>query len=711
LLDPGFTKYSKQVEYEVYDITSQISPGNNVAGVMLGNGWWNPLPMKFFGRWSLADYQQTGRPCFKAEIHLTYKDGSQQIIPSDESWLAAPGPIVKNNVYLGEDYDARLEQKNWAAKGNDAAAWHNAVAGTGPSGMLTKQMQPAIKVTKVVKPVGIREITPGVFIVDMGQNFAGVARIKVQGPAGTKIAIRYGEDIFKDGTLNFYTSVFTQVKKGGINAGPGAPETAWQQDNYTLKGKGVEEWSPRFTFHAFRYLEVAGWPGKPTLDDFAGLRMNSDLQQDGDFSCSNPMLNQLHTVVQWTYLSNVFSVESDCPGREKFGYGADMVTASDVYFYNYNMANFYTKSVTDFANDQRPEGGITETAPFVGIADRGYGDDSGPMGWQLAFAWLQKRLYDYYGDKRVIEQNYPALLKQIDFLQSKTIEGLLYWDIGDHEALDPKAEAFSASAFYYHNLTIAADLAGILGKTDDSLRFSKIATRTKALIVNKYWVPGAGRFDNSTQGAQLFALWYKLSPEDSLSFERYTDEVKRHNGHLATGIFSTKMMFDVLRQHNRNDMAYSIATQKDYPGWGYMLANGATTLWETWRDPGTGVSENHPMFGSVDEWFYRSLLGINPDGPGFSKIIIKPQPAGHLTWAKGSYNSIKGLITSDWKIEGGKFILNVTVPANTSATVFIPSKNGGKIREGNEVLKDVVYQDGYAVVKVGSGMYSFVAER
>jgi alpha-L-rhamnosidase len=237
-----------------------------------------------------------------------------------------------------------------------------------------------------------------------------------------------------------------------------------------------------------------------------------------------------------------------------------------------------------------------------------------------------------------------------------------------------------------------------------------MADHLKALIVKKYWIPNTGRFDNATQGAQLFALWYKFSPEDELTFARYTDEVNRHNGHLSTGIFSTKMMFDVLRERNRNDLAYAIANQRGYPGWGYMLATGATTLWETWDYPGTGSSENHPMFGSVDEWFYRSLLGINSAAPGFAKIIIKPQPAGDLTWASGSYNSIKGIIVSDWKIDGSKFLLNVSVPANTNAVIYIPSKKGSEIKENSIRLNNVDYDNGYALVKVGSGDYSFIAE-
>ncbi len=571
-------------------------------------------------------------------------------------------------------------------------------------------MQPAIKITRVVKPIHITEPKSDTFIVDMGQNFAGVARIKVKGTAGTKITLRYGEDVYKDGTLNYMTTVCTQLKKGGLKGGPGAPETAWQEDSYTLKGEGIETWAPRFTFHGFRYVEIAGWPGKPTIEDIEGLRMNADLQNNGTFSCSNEMFNKLHENIQWTFLSNVFSVQSDCPGREKMGYGADMVVSSNAFLYNYDMSNFYSKAVHDYANEQQPDGGITEIAPYTGIADLGYDGESGPLGWELAFPYLQKQLYDFYGDKHIIEDAYDAFTKQINFLQSKAKENLFYWDISDHEALDPKPEAFSASVFYYHHVCLAAEFAGILHKKDDSLKYDKLAKRIKDAIVRKYLVPNTGRFDNATQSAQIFALWYHLSPKKDSTFKVLMNEFARHNWHLSTGIFSTKMMFDVLRENDKNDIAYTIANQRNYPGWFNMIANGATTLWETWAYPEESPSQNHPMFGSVDEWFYRSLLGINAAAPGFEKIIIKPQPVKDLTWAKGSYQSIRGKIISDWKTDGNNFMLDVSIPPNTKATIYIPSKENGAITENGKAKQVLRYEKGYTLVEVGSGNYSFMTE-
>jgi alpha-L-rhamnosidase len=712
VLDPGWTTYRKQVQYVVHDVTSLISKGKNVVGVMLGSGWWNPLPFKLFGRWDLRQYQQTGRPCFKAEFHLQYSDGSNDVIATDATWKTAPGPVYKNSVYLGEHYDARLEQKGWNVQGKVSAEWRDAKLAKGPEGKLTAQLQPPIRVTKTIKPLRVLPAGKDTFIIDMGQNFAGVAQLKVKGPSGKKITLRLGEDIFPSGKINLMTAVTTQIKKGGIKGGPGAPETAWQEDSYTLKGEGIETWAPRFTFHGFRYVEVTGWPGTPTTDDFVGLRMNSDLAQRGTFSCSNEMFNKLHQVIQWTFLSNVFSVQSDCPAREKMGYGADMVVSANAFIYNYDMRNFYRKAVNDFANEQRSEGGITEIAPFTGIADRGYGNDSGPMGWQLGCPFLQKQLYDFYGDKKVIEENYPAFQRQLQFLKSKEVDGLFHWDISDHEALDPKPEAFSACVFYLHHVQLGAEFAGILGKKEDSVQYARHANRIRRDIVRKYYVPNSGRFDNATQSAQVLALYYHLNDEEiDKVLNVLSSEFDRHNMHVSAGIFGTKMMFDVLRENDANEKAYAIANQRDFPGWGHMLKGGATTLWETWEFPETGASRNHPMFGSVDEWFYRSLLGINPLGAGFSRIRIKPQPAGDLTWAKGSYESVRGKIASEWRVEDERFVLNVEIPQNTAAEVWVRTKDGERATIQGESSNDsgeFIRNDGrYSVFECGGGKYEF----
>lgn len=715
LLDPGWTAYRKQVLYSVYDITAQIRQGLNAAGIMAGNGWYNVLPLRFWGGINMRAALTTGRPIVKAMIRLTYADGSIKIIPTDESWKTAPGPIVRNNIYNGEHYDARLEKEGWSTIKTVATGWKNAVNETGPQGKLNVQMQPPVRITRIVKPIGIVETKPGVFVFDMGQNFAGVVRLHVNGTAGTCVTLRYGEDKYADGNVNVMTSVAGQIKSG--NGGPGAPQIAWQEDSYILKGKGMETWSPRFTFHGFRYVEITGWPGKPSLNAIEGLRLNSDLQQRGEFASSNEMFNKLDKAIQWTFLSNVFSVQSDCPAREKLGYGGDLFCTTEAFMYYFNMANFYRKVVRDFVNDQQPLGGITETVPFVGIADAGPGDKSGPLGFQVGFPYLVKKLYDFYGDKRVVEENYDALTHLIKFLESSAKDNLIYTDLGDHESLDQRGIPFTASVFYFLHARMMSEFANILGKSADETLYTLLAGNIKNAIVNKFGVEGTGKFEKGTQTSQIFALWacIEQSGTQDKVFEALVSEFERKNWHLSTGIFGTKMLFDVLRKADKNDMAYRIANQRDFPGWGNMIENGATTVWETWAYSDNTYSKNHPMFGSVGEWFYRSLLGINAAAPGFKKIIIKPQPVSGLLFAKGSYNSAYGRIISDWRIDENKFRLNIIIPVNTVAEIWIPIKNAKNISEGGKPIQQVSdveflrIEDGYSVFATGSGSYLFEA--
>jgi len=713
MLDPGWTSYQKEVLYVVHDVTGLLKTGKNVAGIMLGNGWYNPLPLKFWGGLNMRNALVTDRPKVRAMLRLTYADGSTENIFTDENWKTAPGPVIRNNVYLGEQFDARAEIANWSTGKENDHSWKNAVVVAAPEGVLAIQKQPPVKVTSTINPVSLKEIKPGVYIYDMGQNFAGVAQLNVKGPAGTKVKIRYGEDIYADGTLNPMTSVAGQIKGG--NGGPGAPAIAWQEDTYTLRGKGSEVWSPRFTFHGFRYVEVTGWPGKPVLNSIKGLRLSADLEQSGEFSSSNEMFNKLDRNIQYTFLSNVFSVQSDCPAREKLGYGGDLFCTTESFMYHYDMSNFYSKIVKDFANEQTPQGGITETVPFVGIADAGPGDKSGPLGFQVGYPYLIRKIYDFYGDKRIIEENYASLTKHIMFLKSKAKNNLLDTDLGDHESLDERAIPFTASVFYFLHARLMSDFAEICGKHNEQEEYAQLSEKIKLAIQNKFDLTGDGKFEKGTQSAQVFALWAKIERTDSRDkvFEIFKKEIENKKSHLSTGIFGTKMLFDVLREEGRNDIAYTIANQRDFPGWGYMIANGATTLWETWAASDNTFSKNHPMFGSVGEWFYRSLLGINGTSAGFKKFIIKPQPEGDLTWCRGNYHTMYGKISSSWRISEGSFTLDVGVPVNTNSEIWIPLKYGKHITESGKpveeipTLKMIRKTNDYIVYSTGSGNYSF----
>ncbi|RZM15703.1 MAG: alpha-L-rhamnosidase, partial [Pedobacter sp.] len=442
------------------------------------------------------------------------------------------------------------------------------------------------------------------------------------------------------------------------------------------------------------------WPGKPGLSDIEGLRMSADLQESGTFTTSNEMFNKLDTNIKYTFLSNAFSVQSDCPGREKLGYGGDLFCTTESFMYHYDMAGFYRKIVKDFTDDQQPLGGITETVPFVGIADAGPGDKSGPLGFQVGFPYLIKKIHDFYGDKRLIEENYAALTKHMKFLESSTKDHLFTTDLGDHESLDDRSIPLTASIFYYLHAKMMNEFAGILKKRDEEARYAALAETIRKAIVNKYYDAGSGKFEKGTQTTQIFALWSNIEKEGTQSkvIAALVAEFEKKNWHLSTGIFGTKMLFDVLRKSENNEMAYRIANQRDFPGWGYMIANGATTVWETWIASDNTFSKNHPMFGSVGEWFYRSLLGINAAAPGFQKIVIKPQPAGDLKHAKGTYASPYGSIGSSWEITDQHFRLNVEIPVNTTAEIWVPLKYGEQITEGGKAISMV---DGIVLVSAG----------
>jgi len=715
MLDPGWTSYQERVLYAVYDVTDYLSEGLNMAGIMLGNGWYNPLPLRFWGAVNMREALFTGRPSVKGMIRLEFQDGSSEIIPTDASWETAPGPVIRNNVYLGEYYDARLEIPDWNIAGTSSEGWEPAAVMPAPPGVMSAQRQPPIRVTQTLKPVKIYESQPGVFIADMGQNFAGVAGIRVNGPKDTKITLRYGEDLHADGSLNVLTTVAGQIKGG--QGGPGAPEIAWQEDNYVLSGEGTEEWFPRFTFHGFRYVEITGWPGIPEPEDISGLKMNADLRDGGHFASSNSMFNKLDTVINHTFLSNVFSVISDCPAREKLAYGGDILCTTDAFMFHFYMPTFYQKIIRDFTDAQRPLGGIPETVPFVGIADGSPGDKSGPLGFQLGLVHLIRKMYDFYGDTQIITENYDAVRKQIEFLKASTDDYLFDTDLGDHESLDEKSIPLTASVFYYLHVCYMKEFATIIGKQDDVVKYTTLSENIKEAINRKFSVADTGVYARGTQSDQSFALWSNIvgGKDRDKALDVLFTALENKNWHLSTGIFGTKMLFDLLREEEQSEMAYKIANQRDFPGWGHMIENGATTLWETWRYSDNVYSQNHPMFGSVGAWFYRSLLGINELEPGFRKILIKPQPAGDLTSAEGSYETLYGEIGTAWKIAEGKFFLKIKIPVNTTATVMIPSRFGKNIkvdeepiRTNEEILSFGVRED-HTIIEVGSGEYHLEA--
>jgi alpha-L-rhamnosidase len=466
-------------------------------------------------------------------------------------------------------------------------------------------------------------------------------------------------------------------------------------------------------------VEVTGFSGKPDLNPLAGLRLNADVTRTGSFQCSNPRFNQIQDLVLWTELSNLFSVQSDCPHREKFGYGGDIVASSEMAMLNFDMSQFYAKAARDLADAARPNGGFTETSPFVGISDEGLGDKSGPVGWGTAEPLLLWQLRQYYGEERLMAEQYVATKKWIALLRAKASGGILDNGIGDHESLVPKSKALTGTAFYYFNVRLFAQMARALGRHADAREAESLADQIKTAFNEKFLQRGTGRYDSASQACQAFALYHDLVPanESSLALEVLVQDIAAHDHHLTTGIFGTKYLLNALTGAGRADVAYDLVNQRTFPGWGYMLAQGATTLWEHWEFSDNTYSHNHPMFGSVSEWFYQALAGIKPapDAVGFDQVIIAPQPVGDLQWAAASCDTVRGKIVSEWRRQPGRFTLHVRVPVGVEATVVIPASGATALTESGRAIgpaggiRLLSQNRGKVVLAVGSGDYHFEA--
>jgi alpha-L-rhamnosidase len=725
VLDPAWTSFGKRIFYTCEDLTEKLAKGENVLGGLVGNGWFNPLPMQMWGRINIRDHLLVGRPRLLVQLNIEYEGGSVQTVATDDGWRVRSGPILRNNVYLGETYDARLEQPGWDRPGFDDSDWDYASAADPISGELRALPIPPIRVTEHLTPVALSEVSPGVYIFDLGRNFAGWVRLRVQGPRGTTVRMRMGERLYPDGSLNPMTAVAGQIKglreDGTPRGGPGAPEVAWQANSYTLRGGGPEEYTPRFTFHGFRYVEVTGFPGTPTLASVEGLRLNTDVESAGSFSCSNQRFNRLHEMVQWTLLSNLFSVQSDCPGREKFQYGGDIVATSEAAIFGYDMASFYAKAVSDHRDASRGEGWFPETAPYVGIAAGNYVPEAGPISWGLAHPLLLAQLHQYYGDGRIIEEQYEAARTWVDLLEEYSDGLIVDRCIGDHEGLDPNPVELLATAHFHQAASLVAGFAGILGRPREEARYRQLASEIRDAFIQRFLEPNTGRFGIATQAAQATSLHLGLVPDSEMdrAIRRMVDEVLvTHDGHISTGIFGTKYLLNTLSAAGHSDVAYRMVDEPSYPGWGYMLERGATTVWETWAESDDVYSQNHPMFGSVSEWFYKYLAGIRPDegAVGFDRFRIEPMVLDGLEWVDAIYESVRGTVRSSWRVEEGLLHLDVEVPVNTTAAVQIPTSEPGSAREGGRLLREVpsiriltTTSPHGPRLELGSGRYSFTA--
>jgi len=664
-LDPAFTNYDHRVLYVCYDLSKFLKKGKNVLGVMLGSGWYD---MHTRATWNFDRAPWRGKPKVLAQLNIIYSDGTSENIKTDQSWRANTGPVVNDGIRNGETYDARLEMPGWTAPGFDDSKWSSPEIIEAPKGRLVSQTMPAIKVTEIINPQKIMEPRPGIYVVDMGHNLAGWARIKVTGPAGSRIQLRYAERLDENSEID-------QSRNARyVFQGP------FQTDTYITKGEEQEVWEPRFTYHGFRYVEVTGWPGKLTKDKIQGCFANTAFGVKGNFECSNKLLNTVTTLTDRAYRSNFFGYPTDCPQREKNGWTGDAHLAAEQAMFNYHNLNSYHKWAYDLFDARSPEGDLPGIVPTGGW---GYHRDNGP-GWGAASVMIPWYLYLYYGDSRLITDHYELMQGYVDFLNKTFPKHIVEMGRGDWCYLHTKTPGrITSTALYYDITRILAKVAAILGKTDESHKYHNLALKIKEAYNQKFY-KGNGIYEPQSQTSQAVSLFYDLVPdsEKELTVTRLVEVIKKANDHIDCGILGAKALFQALSNNGYHDLAYKIATQPDFPGYGDWITKGATTLWEDWTDKEGSL--NHVMFGDIITWFYRSLAGINPDpeSPGFKHVIIRPLPVAELNYVKAFTESVFGIIRSEWQNQSDKFKLKISIPPNTTASVYLPDGKKYEIESG-----------------------------
>jgi alpha-L-rhamnosidase len=713
VLSPPLSEYPKRVYYEIFEVAGRLKPGANAVGVVLGNGRFY-APRRAHPTKTLSfDF-----PKLLLQLHIEYADGTATNIVSDESWkLTTNGPIVANNEYDGEEYDAREEFPGWSEPGFDDSAWQPAQIVSAPDGVLSGVRQEPIHVTQRLKPVSVKELNPGVFIFDMGQNMVGWCQLKVRGPAGTQVELRHAETLKPDGSL--YTANLRSARATDI---------------YTLKGHGEEIWQPRFTLHGFRFVEMTGYPGRPTLDSLTGCVVNDDLPVTGEFECSNPLLNKIYHNIVWGVRGNYHSIPTDCPQRdERQGWLGDRAEESRGETYFFDNEALYAKWLQDMADAQKTNGSIPDVCPSYWPL---YNDD---VTWPSTSIIIPEMLRDQFGDEQIIARHYDSARMWIEHMMGFVTNGIIARDrYGDWcvppedptliHSKDPKRNTnpvLLATPFFYHDLRLMENEARRLGKTDDANCFGKLADEIKVAFNEKFLNRDLGQYDNGTPTSCVLPLAFGLVPDDMRGkifdhlVHKITDET---HGHIGTGLVGGQFLMRVLTANGRLDLAYMIATQETYPSWGYMVEHGATTVWELWNGDTANPamnSGNHVMLvGDLAIWLYEDLAGIkaDPEQPGFKHIIMQPTPVGDLKFVRATHLSPYGWISSEWHWEGGQFDWQIKIPANTTATVYLPVQNveavteSGRPLAGANGVKFLRVEDGRVVVDVQSGAYHFVCK-
>ena len=664
-LDPGYTHFDKRILYVTHDVTSLLGEGKNALAAVLGNGWYNEQSVAV---WNFHEARWRNRPRMLCELRLTYVDGSTETIASDKSWHTSTGAYTYNNIYSGDRFDARLEEKGWKEGAFDDSHWKPVTLTEAPAPLLVAQQMPGIRVTEELKPISMKAFGNTIYVYSFDKNIAGLCRLKVKGEAGTRITVKHGELLKKDGRL----------EQGNINVyyHPVKPGEVFQMDEYILKGIGEEEiFMPSFAYHGFQYVEVeSSAPIRLDKESLTALFMHTDVKPVGRFACSNSLLNKLWDATMQAYRSNLHSIPTDCPQREKNGWTADAHVSIDLGLLGFDGITLYEKWMNDIIDNQRDS--IGDISGIIPSSGWGYGEWPGPV-WDAVMFIIPNALYNYYGETQSIERLYPTMLRYLDYLKEKEKDGYITFGLGDWVYWKATTNnEYTSTAYYYLDYTLMARFATLLGK--DSAPFSKKAAELKQLINKKFFNETTGVYAEGTQTAQALALYLGIVPEgkEQLVADRLREVVVGNNHFLDFGLLGSKTVPAMLTRYGYVEDAMKMITKTEAPSWGYWVETmGYTTLPETWTlsPKFNDASLNHVFMGDVSAWMMNQIAGINYDEqqPGFRHIRITPHFVEGLDWAKGEYHSVAGLISSEWKREGEKVILKIVIPTGSTAEIQV----------------------------------------
>jgi alpha-L-rhamnosidase len=701
-LDPMYTRFDRRTLYVTHDVTGYLTEGKNTLGILLGNGWFNHQSTAV---WYFDKAPWRARPKFCLDLRITYQDGTVQTISSGTSWKTSTGPVIFNSIYTGEHQDANLEQPGWCNNGFDDSKWVRAILTAAPSqNIVSQQLQP-IRDVETIHAKNFKKLNDSLYVFNLGRNIAGVSKITLKGLPGTVVRVKHGERLYPNG----------RVDQSNIEAHyrPTNQSDPFGTDIYTLKGGAEETFSPHFNYKGFQYIEVsASKPVELSQNSITGLFMHSDVPPVGKIESSNPILNKIWFAANNSYLSNLFGYPTDCPQREKNGWTGDGQIAVETGLFNFDGITIYEKWLADHRDEQQPNGVLPNIIPTSGW---GYDWANGPD-WTSSLAIVPWNIYQFYGDNRLLKQTYDNIKRYVDYIDRISPDNLTDWGLGDWIPVKSKAsKELTSSCYYYTDASILAKSAQLFGNMADYEKYSALAEKIKTAINIKFLNPTTGIYATGFQTELAAPLFWGIVPEEMKATvaENLAKRVEADNFHLDVGLLGTKAMLNALSENGYAETAYKVASQETFPSWGWWMVNGATTLYENWPiDAKSDISLNHIMFGEISAWFYKALGGIRPDPaqPGFKNILLEPHFVQGLNHFEASHLGPYGMITSGWKRNKGKLEYNVTIPANSSATIILPSKNikeGKQPIEKNPFIKMISIDNSIVRLSISSGSYHF----